>query len=271
VDTKRTVRTFFDEIAWQAPYHERYQERTNNNAYDILTRKDAVLSCLARLRPNGGRLLDVGCGPAVFTAELTARDFEVWGVDLSPEVVELARRIANEGPRGDQAHFSVGDIEQLDFGNDTFDTVLAIGIFEYLPSDEAALAQVRRVLKPGGLAILSLQNRYSYWTGIRSLAWPLRPLLRGLLGRRFPGREFSGHHRTRSHAPRSFRRIASRHGMTAILEERVNFNPIPFNVPGSLPRPYLRSLDWVNRRPEVRRMIPWACGTYLVALRKGSA
>ena len=271
IDAKKTVRIFFDNVAAKKPYRERYENRTNINAYEITTRKQAVLSCLDRLQLAHGRLLDVGCGPAIYTPDLSARGFEVWGVDLSPEVVELAQRVMARVPGGHQAHFSVGDLEHLNFPPGTFDVVLAAGVFDYVESDEAALRQICHVLKPGGVAVVSLQVCYSYYATARSAVWPLRPLLRRLLGRHLDGRELCGHHRTHSHSPRRFRPMAARLGMTPIFEDRLNFSPIPFNLPGSFPQAYFKALNWADRQATLRRLVPWLFGGYLVAVRKKAA
>src|SRR5574337_24137 len=266
MDQKGAVKAFFDKVVYYTPYEERYRNRTNLNAYDILTRKDVVLECLDRLGIQSGRLLDVGCGPAVYTPDLTSRGFEVCGVDLAPDVVDRAREIMSHSPYEARAHFSVGDIEHLEFPDRTFDVVLVMGLFDYLPSDKTALAEIRRVLKPGGVALISLQNRYSYCTVVRSMAWPFRPVLRLLFGDRLKGRELCGEHWTKTHTLCAFQRTASRIGMTAILEDFVNFNPIPFNLPWSLPRLYFALLDWFNGSRALRKNLSWLYATSLVAL-----
>lgn len=268
MDQKGAVKAFFDKVVYYTPYEERYRNRTNLNAYDILTRKDVVLDCLDRLGIQGGRLLDVGCGPAVYTPDLTSRGFEVCGVDMAPDVVRRAREIMSHSPYADKAHFFIGDIEHLEFSDETFDVVVVMGLFDYLPSDDVALAEIRRVLKPGGVALVSLQNRYSYCTLVRTLAWPFRPVLRRILGDRLKGRELCGDHWTKTHTLGTFKRTVSRSAMTTILEDFVNFNPIPFNLPWSLPRFYFALLDWFNGWHWLRKSVPWLYATSLVALRK---
>lgn len=267
MDQKGAVKAFFDKVVYYTPYEERYRNRTNLNAYDILTRKDVVLECLDRLGIRRGRLLDVGCGPAVYTPDLTRQGFEVWGVDLAPDVVNRAMEIMSHSRYADKAHFRCGDIEHIEFPDETFDVVIVMGLFDYLPSDEAALTEVHRVLKPGGVAFISLQNRYSYCTVIRSLVWPFRPLLRHLFGSRFRGRELCGDHWTRTHTLRAFRQTALRTGMTTILEDFVNFNLIPFNLPWSLPRFYFALLNRFNSNRALRNNLSWLYATSLVALR----
>lgn len=268
MDQKGAVKAFFDKVVYYTPYEERYRNRTNLNAYDILTRKDVVLECLDRLGIQSGRLLDVGCGPAVYTPDLTSRGFEVYGVDMAPDVVRRAREIMSHSPYADRAYFLVGDIEHLEFPKEIFDVVLVMGLFDYLPSDDVALAEIRRVLKPGGVALISLQNRYSYCTLVRTLVWPFRPVLRRIFGDRLKGRELCGDHWTKTHTLGAFKRTVSRAAMTTILEDFVNFNPIPFNLPWSLPRFYFALLDWFNGKSRLRTSAPWLYATSLVALRK---
>jgi malonyl-CoA O-methyltransferase len=96
--------------------------------------------------------LDVGCGPGGLLAALEAArpGAALAGVDLAPGMVrEAARRV----PR---ARLAVGDAESLPFAAGSFDLVLSTSTFQWLPGLDAALAEVRRVLAPGGTFVLAL-------------------------------------------------------------------------------------------------------------------
>lgn len=268
MNDRATVTAFFDSVARDSSYEERYLRRGAINAYDISKRKELVLECLDRFGLRGGALLDVGCGPAVFTPMLGSRGFEIWGVDASPGVVALAREVMAGTPYGDRAHFSLGDVEHLDFRDGTFDAALAVGLFEYLPGDAVALRELHRVLKPGGIAIVTLQNRCSYYTVVRWLVRPLRPLLRALLGRRLPGRQLCGHHWSRSHTAKGFVAAARRSGFTPVGLDYVNFALIPFNLPIRLPRAYFRLLDRINDALWLRRRLHGLYGTCVITVRR---
>jgi SAM-dependent methyltransferase len=97
------------------------------------------------LRPVAGRsYLDVGCGMGADALELAARfGVEVTGVDLSRTMVEEARR------RG-LARAAVADAAALSFGESTFDGCWADRTFQHLADPNAALAELVRVVKPGG-------------------------------------------------------------------------------------------------------------------------
>ncbi|WBB75800.1 methyltransferase domain-containing protein [Micromonospora sp. WMMD1128] len=103
----------------------------------------------ADLRP-GDRVLDVGSGcgePALSAARIVGRDGQVLGLDISPAMIEIARRRAVELP---QARFEVGDLADLDLPEHSFDAVLSRWALMFLPDRAAALRALRRLLTPGG-------------------------------------------------------------------------------------------------------------------------
>jgi SAM-dependent methyltransferase len=263
---KEVVREFFDGIVQHASYDSRYRENTTMIGYEILARKDAVLAALDAQGRRGGVVLDVGCGPAVFTKELLDRGFDVIGIDASPNVVSQAADIIASHPRAARARFTVGDVENLDLPSGSIDVILAVGLVEYLAADAPALREMRRVLKPGGVAIITMTNRVSYYAGSRALVRPLRPLLRKAAGEKFMGRQLFGVHQTRTHTRSGFEAEAKAAGLVPVAADYVNFSPIPFNVPGHLPQALVKMMDAVNQRPDVRRRMPLVCGTYISVL-----
>lgn len=103
------------------------------------------------LRP-GERLLDVGCGSGALlrTVAEAAPDAEAFGVDLSAQMLLVARRKA--GGRAQTARARAGG---LPFPGGTFDVLASCSAFHYFPSPGKALAEFRRVLKPGGRIVLT--------------------------------------------------------------------------------------------------------------------
>ena len=106
---------------------------------------------LARLRPDA-RVLDVGCGPGTITADLAARvpDGQVTGIDAAADVLALARQEAERRGQGN-VRFEAGDVYHLGYGDGTFDVVHAHQVLQHLSDPVAALAEMRRVCRPGGL------------------------------------------------------------------------------------------------------------------------
>jgi 2-polyprenyl-3-methyl-5-hydroxy-6-metoxy-1,4-benzoquinol methylase len=114
---------------------------------------DAELQVLAEqleIDP-GWRVLDVGTGPGRFGAFFAERGCRVTGVDLNPDMIEIARE--NARSRGLSERFDVqpGSAEDLAaFGDASADVVLCMELFDHLPDLDRALAEMRRVLRPGG-------------------------------------------------------------------------------------------------------------------------
>jgi len=103
------------------------------------------------LKP-GMTLLDAGCGPGSITIGLAGHvaPAEVTGIDLSAESIGLARDLAAE--RGvTNVRFDVADVYALPFDDATFDAAFSHALLQHLSDPLAALREIRRVLKPGGV------------------------------------------------------------------------------------------------------------------------
>jgi ubiquinone/menaquinone biosynthesis C-methylase UbiE len=100
----------------------------------------------------GQRLLDVGCGPGTITIDLAARvsPGNVVGIDAEAEVVAQADQLAHER-RATNVSFATGDVYELDFADASFDVVHAHQLLQHLRDPIAALTEMRRVLRAGGL------------------------------------------------------------------------------------------------------------------------
>jgi len=113
----------------------------------------------SNLLPNS-RILDVGCGAGVMTREVANRGYEVFGMDYSHNMIRRAKAICSVDMKF-KTNFLEGDIESLPFKDSVFDTVLCLGVVTYLKSEGKALHEISRVLKPGGILILSILNKAS--------------------------------------------------------------------------------------------------------------
>jgi ubiquinone/menaquinone biosynthesis C-methylase UbiE len=110
---------------------------------------------------NVGRGLDAGCGPGQFTILVAERlpAVEIWGIDLAPTMIELARAHAAESPARDRLHFDVADVAHLPFPDAYFDVVVSSGSIKHWPDPVAGLRELHRVLVPGGRALIGEMNR----------------------------------------------------------------------------------------------------------------
>ena len=100
----------------------------------------------------GLRVLDFGCGPGTISAGLAraVEPGELHGIDMEASQIDIARSIAEAGGH-DNATFHVGDVTHLPFEDSFFDMAHGHAIFTYVPDTHAAMAEVKRVLKPGGI------------------------------------------------------------------------------------------------------------------------
>jgi len=140
----------------QRPSREVYVHR-DNLAFETwlaATRKAAREAAffLPHLRP-GVQVLDVGCGPGSITVGLAevVVPGEVVGIDIQQSLVERARDLAVEHGMTN-VRFEVGDAYRLSFPDHSFDAVFAHAVLMHLSEPVRALAEMRRVLRPGGIA-----------------------------------------------------------------------------------------------------------------------
>jgi 2-polyprenyl-3-methyl-5-hydroxy-6-metoxy-1,4-benzoquinol methylase len=114
----------------------------------------------------GKRALEVGCGLGAIAAELARHGASVTALDLTRiGVTSVRRRFCLDGT---SAAAVQGDASRLPFAGESFDFVWTWGVLLHVPDLEAALAEIRRVLRPGSEVRLMVYNRHSIynWLGI---------------------------------------------------------------------------------------------------------
>lgn len=109
----------------------------------------AAYRCAAELLPPESPVLDLGCGTGHSFAELAPR--ETVGVDLDPAALA-----------GQDRKTRVADMRALPFGDGHFASVLSVQSIEHVPDPERVLAEVARVLRPGGTAVFVTPNRLTF-------------------------------------------------------------------------------------------------------------
>jgi ubiquinone/menaquinone biosynthesis C-methylase UbiE len=135
------------------------------------TVENSAAYLLPELAP-GVSLLDVGCGPGTITVDFAARvaPGEVLGIDAAPAAIEAATAAAAEKGTTN-ATFRTADVYALDIDDDAYDIVHAHQVMQHLADPVAALREMRRVCKPGGV----VAARDSDYT---AMAWyPADPVL----------------------------------------------------------------------------------------------
>jgi 2-polyprenyl-6-hydroxyphenyl methylase/3-demethylubiquinone-9 3-methyltransferase len=112
----------------------------------------------SHVRLGGSRILDVGCGGGLLAEAMAAEKANVLGIDLSPEVLDVARLHALES--GINVQYREMSIEALaDSEPGSFDAITCMEMLEHVPEPGAIIDAAARLLKPGGFLLLSTLNR----------------------------------------------------------------------------------------------------------------
>lgn len=120
-------------------------------------------------RWRGRDVLEVGCGLGTDGINFARAGATYTGIDLTEASIGLVRRrFEIEGLNAD---LRVADAENLPFADASFDLVYSHGVLHHTPDTERAIAELRRVLKPGGTAMVMLyhKNSYNYYVNIMAL------------------------------------------------------------------------------------------------------
>ena len=164
---RAAVRQVFDRIA---PHYAELYQGAGPLPHFYQTRLKLVSALLKRQQP--GIVLDVGSGPGVIGDYLRPLGFRYVGADASVGMAHECRRRGGT----DTGRFSAAArAEALPFADAAFDAVTVLGALEYMEAPESALAECRRVLRPGGTLVVSLLNRsslYRWLTRVRQRRQP---------------------------------------------------------------------------------------------------
>ena len=136
-----------------------------------------------------------------------------FGLDISRSIVEQAQAAFDPDPTGRAAlHATVADVRDLPFGDACFDGIYSMGTIEHFDETERAVAEIARVLKPGGRAIVGVPNRHDPF---------LRPLFVSLL----QAAGLYGYGYEKSYSRRALRRMLVRAGLEVVAETAIVFMP----------------------------------------------
>jgi ubiquinone/menaquinone biosynthesis C-methylase UbiE len=136
---------------------ETYTPGYSTNAVSFMSTRtlESHASFVLPLLDRGLEMLDVGCGPGTITQGIAEYVLpgRVTAIDRDPVQVAHASRLA-EGREQTNLRFIAGNVYELPFAAATFDLVFSHALFEHLSNPRGALAEIRRVLRPGGLVAL---------------------------------------------------------------------------------------------------------------------
>lgn len=165
---QENVNAYFQSRSFQ---WRKIYESSGVEAEIIRDRHAAVLAWIDSLKlAPGSAVLEVGCGAGFMAVALAQRGFCVQAFDSSEAMIEQARRHAEESLTNDLLTLKVRDVNSLDFDDESFDLVLAIGVIPWLERLDPAIREIVRVTKPEGYIIFTTANRM----GLMSILDPWR-------------------------------------------------------------------------------------------------
>jgi ubiquinone/menaquinone biosynthesis C-methylase UbiE len=222
-------------VIWRDVYEER---SVQGEIYR--KRLEIVLDWIDDLAiPNGEKVLEVGCGAGQASVALAQRGYVVDAIDSASNMLAITQQYAADAGVGALLSTRVGNAYLLDFPDNSFGLVLAIGVMPYLESPSRALAEMARVLKPDGFLLVTAGNRWRLnhildpW-----LCPPLQPIRRfaaKMLRKVRKPRPERFHPMLRFNSSREFSGWLSATGFVTWKKTTVGFQPLTFRQRPILP------------------------------------
>jgi SAM-dependent methyltransferase len=147
------------------PYTTAIEDETSffkrlDRRYGLYKRCRVIVSCFDR----PGRLLDVGCATGVFLHGMRRRGWETYGVDISSKATEYAKERFG-------LDVFTGTVAEAAFANNFFDVVTLWDVLEHVYDPRGTLLEISRILRPGGLLVLSLPSLESFEASLFGSNW----------------------------------------------------------------------------------------------------
>jgi len=170
-------------------------------------REYAALKRMLELKPTD-TVLDAGCGDGFWTSRIAKYCGHVTGLEPDQRTIGVAQALYSRS----NVTYMCGVGESLPFGNGAFDKVLSVSCLEHFADPQHGIAEMARVLKPGGRAIVGVPNRHD-------------PFLRPLLATVLQALGLYAYGYERSYSRRALRAVLQRAGFTVVAETAILFIP----------------------------------------------
>lgn len=197
----------FDHPDFNQPSGPEFERR-----FEVARRRLARIAALLAKPPREIQVLDVGCSRGQFIAAATRLGFQAEGVEPAPRMAEAARAAG--------LRVRTGLLEEQGFPDAGFDAVALFEVVEHLSEPRRLLAECRRVLKPGGLLVLSTANTASWTAAAMGARWDYFHIAKD-----------AGH--VSFYNPSSISRLAANCGFAV---ERIETARVKFHEKGEVPR-----------------------------------
>lgn len=234
--------------------------------HNMLLRRDYAADYITSHFATGASVLDLGCGAGVLSEKLIEKGYAVTAADNSQDMLDLSAKRLGRFPEQSYRLFRANCLN-LPFADRSFDLVVCLGMFGYFDEVTQALREIRRVLRPGGMLIISVRNFYTpiLFDVVALARQPFRlvkQLFRRLIGRPRQAADHppSGETGTKTAGPEDDFRIhiyerpahliagVSKRGYTLIQFDGFGYGPLKFADHQVIaPRPSIRISDFLNR------------------------
>lgn len=282
---KRNVAEFFSGRArfWRLVYDQGEEYLSPYDRHYMNKRKQAVLDILDRFSQGKTlRVLDAGCGAGGLLDAIKQRGHNVAGMDISREMLSQASRSAGN-PDPKNTLFIQADLESVSFRDSSFDAVICVGVLQYLQDDKKGLQELTRILKPGGLAVITLPNilrisnffdPYYYLRGIKYIAHRISRNASNRKAVPEPG-DFSKNRMfgNRRYFPGQLRKDFNNSRLRSVEERSIGFGPLTFWQEPFLPEPLSLSVSDRMERASAKSGLRWLSffsNRWVISLRKAA-
>ena len=152
-----------------------YDDYTIHDIEYLRNRQNIVLEYidLIKREKNISNVLELGYGAGQTALELRNKGLEVYGIDISHKLYEIAIKRLKENNLEEKCYLKVGSIEEsFGYEDNSFDVVIVIGALQYLYDISSCFSEIYRVLKPGGYFIFAQRNHHSLssFTSLREIS-----------------------------------------------------------------------------------------------------
>lgn len=166
---KQTLQTMEVHSHWSQVFRTSENEPFYNAAFDRIAKHFGA--------PDDEPVIDAGCGSGTKCLHLARRGYRVKGLDISEVILREARAAAAAAGVAERASFQVEDLTRISLPTNSQKRVLCWGVLMHVPEVDKAVAELSRIVAPGGTLIISEGNK-------RSVQAVLLRALKALLGRR---------------------------------------------------------------------------------------
>jgi ubiquinone/menaquinone biosynthesis C-methylase UbiE len=204
-EQEQLVRSHYNRISDK--WGDLYKDEVTFANYNFIVRKRHVMGLFDK---KGGRFLDAGCGTGDFIPDLIDRKGKVTALDFAEDMIEQSRTRMAKRRLDKQVEFAVGDVTDLDYDDNSFDAIIGVGLIEYLTDYRAALREFLRVLKPGGIVIVTVPSIVSPFMAYETFVPKCKSVVKQVLsaaGLREPERAYFQRHFVPWALDRDLRRI----------------------------------------------------------------